>query len=286
MPQSSTPPSKTIDTLVEDIYHILQHGVKPSTEAVERLGRDLATTIAEHLEAPTRPPEAQYLRMSNIGKNPTQLWHDINGSIDTNGPKPSDRLRFLYGSILELLALFLAAEANHSVTDRQRTVEVDGVKGSIDACIDGEVVDVKSASSRAFNKFSSESSLRAENSFGYIEQISGYANALAKTTGWFLAINKETGELQLTPVQVDDVRPRIKSLREMLGRPEPPPCEGDIEFGQSGNRILGFPCAFCKHKDKCWKDANGGRGLRTFKYSNGIKYFTKIEKEPNVEEVI
>ena len=33
-------------------------------------------------------------------------------------------------------------------------------------------------------------------------------------------------------------------------------------------------------------DSNKGMGLRTFKYSNGYRYFTHVEKEPQVEELL
>ena len=41
----------------------------------------------------------------------------------------------------------------------------------------------------------------------------------------------------------------------------------------------------CNHKHACWSDVNDGKGLRAFQYSTGKRYLTKVEKEPNVEEV-
>ena len=38
-------------------------------------------------------------------------------------------------------------------------------------------------------------------------------------------------------------------------------------------------------KFDCWSDANDGKGLRVFNYSTGKRYLTKVEKEPNVDEV-
>ena len=45
-------------------------------------------------------------------------------------------------------------------------------------------------------------------------------------------------------------------------------------------------CSYCQFKHSCWKEANEGRGLRTFLYSTGPKHFTHVEKEPRVAEII
>jgi hypothetical protein len=42
---------------------------------------------------------------------------------------------------------------------------------------------------------------------------------------------------------------------------------------------------YCNYKNDCWSDSNEGNGLRIFKYSNGLKYFTKVVSEPRVEEI-
>ena len=44
-------------------------------------------------------------------------------------------------------------------------------------------------------------------------------------------------------------------------------------------------CKWCPHKFECHKDSNEGKGLRTFKYSNGLTYLTKVVRTPRVEEV-
>ena len=40
-------------------------------------------------------------------------------------------------------------------------------------------------------------------------------------------------------------------------------------------------CAYCGFKIECWKDANGGKGLRKFKYSNGSRFLTHVAKRPH-----
>jgi MoaA/NifB/PqqE/SkfB family radical SAM enzyme len=59
----------------------------------------------------------------------------------------------------------------------------------------------------------------------------------------------------------------------------PEVCVTPIPEGTSGNMRLARMCVFCEYKKECWPK------LRAFKYSNGTKYFTKIVKEPKVEEI-
>ena len=65
----------------------------------------------------------------------------------------------------------------------------------------------------------------------------------------------------------------------------PPKCYPDEPDGKSGNRKLAIGCVFCGYRDHCWSDANGGKGLRKFKYSTGIRYLTQVHKTPDVQEV-
>ena len=63
------------------------------------------------------------------------------------------------------------------------------------------------------------------------------------------------------------------------------PIAEKVEDGKSGNRVLNTNCHYCPFKHKCWGDANGGNGLRGFRYATGVKYFTHVAKQPNVDEV-
>jgi hypothetical protein len=57
-----------------------------------------------------------------------------------------------------------------------------------------------------------------------------------------------------------------------------------VPDGKKGNMKLNKNCNYCPHKFDCYADANGGQGLRGFKYSNGITYLTHVEVAPRVEE--
>ena len=83
-----------------------------------------------------------------------------------------------------------------------------------------------------------------------------------------------------------DTEKRIEHLKEVIELPEPPArCYAPVPEGKSGNMKLGMNCSYCAHKFECWKDANDGKGLRTFIYYGGPVYLTHTEREPQVPEV-
>lgn len=227
--------------------------------------------------------------MSNIGKGARQLWYDKRYGKEEDLP-PHTIFKFIYGDLIEALLLFLVQKSGHSVTARQAEVVLDGIKGHIDADIDKVTVDVKSASTHSFRKFAS-GTLVEDDPFGYIEQLAGYCEA-RDTDGAFLAADKQNGHIAYLPISKEDlkaavnVKERIEFIKEAVrAEAEPERCYEDEEEGKSGNRSLSINCSYCAHKFRCWSDANGGLGLRTFLYSNGPKYLTKVTREPNVREV-
>ncbi len=282
-----TAPSKSLTTLVKDIYSYLDGNAKIDPERVKALGDELAKTIAERLTNGNQEPE---LRVSNFGsKCDRQLWYRIRTPADAEPLDGKARLKFLYGDILESVLLFLAEESGHKVEGRQDTVEIHGVKGHRDAIIDGVLVDVKSANSRSFGKFE-EHRLESDDPFGYLTQLNMYSAAskddpLVQVKGEhaFLAVDKELGTLVVDKYKVDrstDWKDRIDEKRRLLDSPEPPVRGYDpIPDGKSGNEQLPVPCRYCAFKSKCHP------GLRTFIYSNGPRYLTKVVREPDVYEV-
>jgi len=282
--------TKSIETLVEDIYHVLDptndHIV--NEENLEAFGEAVKDAVRDQLR--TRKQREGTLRFSGIGKQPRQLWYDAHVDASEAEPlEPQAGMKFLYGHIIEAVALLLCKEAGHNVSDEQKEVEVDGVKGHLDAIIDGHVVDVKSASPFGFKKFAEGEITPKDDSFGYIRQLSGYATCEEKPAA-FLAIDKVAGRFALSPLSSYAIKghppaPRIAMLKEVLAKDEPPErCYPTIEDGKSGNRRLSMECGYCKWRELCWADANGGKGLRTFLYSNGPRFLTKVEREPDVYE--
>jgi len=283
---------KSPQNIVDDIYENLKplcdgEPLDLSEEEIDKFGDDMKN-ILRHWAKPTARDSNFTLRMSNVGKPARQLWYD-NREENNSSVAPSTMIKFLYGHILEEVVLMLARLSGHDVTDEQKEVEVGGVKGHIDCKIDGEVVDVKTASSYAFKKFK-YGTLPDDDPFGYIAQISGYEQAEGTKHGGFLTINKETGELAFyAPDDFDkiDTKKRISSLKKSLKADEPPAkCYDDVPEGAKGNMKLNRGCSYCPHKFVCHADANDGTGLRGFRYAKGVTYFTKVVKEPNVEEIL
>lgn len=279
---------KTIDTLRDDIYDLFRKPHDADPGRLEGLARDLSTVIGRRL-AEERGPS--YLRMSNLGKGDRQLWYEINRpDLKTEELSPANKIKFLFGDILEHLLLFLAEEAGHDVQNRQLEVEVEGIKGSIDATIDGVLVDTKSASTPSFKRFERHG-LVDDDPFGYQEQLAGYREGLQTDDAAFLVIDKTLGNIHLDLYkgeELDGLRIRDRALhaKAVVSSEEVPErCHPDEPYGKSGNMVLGTNCSYCPFKTECWKDANGGIGLRTFIYAKGPVHFTQVVKEPDVYEV-
>lgn len=279
---------KSIETLTQDVENLF-NGHIPDPEKLKRFGEAVANTVANRVRT-SGDGRQGYLRLSNIGKPARQVFYDIQGYGPGAKYTPeklaaSDKLKFLYGDLIEELFLYLAEEAGHDVSDRQKRVEVDGVVGHLDAKIDGTVVDVKSASKFSFGKFADGSLLHGDDPFGYVSQISGYAKAEAAPAAIW-AIEKERAKQALLHVPVQDPSPKIAELRDALTRTTPPArCYEPVAVGKSGNKGLPVGCVFCSHKRECWSDANRGRGLRVFSYSTGPTYLVEVFETPKVDEI-
>lgn len=293
--------SKKIDTLVSDIYDVFlkPHTISPENleEFKENIGKALETAIAN-----AGVPREPTLRMSVIGKPDRQLWYELNtrdtskvaqaGDVDVYEPNPEKYLKFLFGDIIEHLLVFLTKEAGHKITHAQEELDINGVLGHTDGVIDRVPVDIKSASKYAFaHKFKLGKLLQGDDPFGYVGQLSGYREKLLEKypkeidedrVAW-LVMNKETGEIHLLiadQMELINAEDRIEHLKKVLSNNTPPKekCFDEI-VEESGNRILPKNCSWCPFKDSCWSN------IRKFKYTNGVKMFTHIEKLPRVEEV-
>lgn len=273
-----------LSTLPEDIYRLFDESVnhEPSEENLDRLCSDFRDLIRRRLAA--APTSRDVLRFSALGRPDRQLWYASREAPENLSGKT--QLKFLYGDLIECVALFLAKEAGHTVEREQEELEVDGVKGHIDAVIDGVTVDVKSASPQGYAKFAN-GRLFDDDPFGYISQISSYASiATPGRGGAFLAMDKVHGDLCVLNVGASvtdsmDVSARVDHLREVIKSDVAPErCYPDEADGASGNRKLCTQCSYCAWNKKCWP------GLRTFLYSGRPRHLTRVEREPNVPELI
>jgi hypothetical protein len=285
---------KTIDTLVDDIYSLFESSVPDmSDDQVDNIIDKFGDALKVHLKRFIYEEERRRdtLRLSAIGKPERQQWYSaspyskVKENIELQG---RDKIKFLYGYILEELLLTLSSLAGHEVKDEQKEVSIEGVLGHQDAVIDNVLIDCKSSSGRGFDKFKNNY-VSSDDPFGYIAQISSYAEANGLTEAAFLAINKQTGEICLSKVhsmEMINASDRVKYIKDMVNQSNPPAkCYSDVPDGKSGNRKLDVGCIYCDYKRDCWKDANGGQGLRVFNYATNPRYLTQVSKMPNVEEI-
>jgi len=284
-----------IETLVEDIHGLFRQGAQAGDDADRAaellLFREFGDNLHDVMEARfhVKRDTGTRLRMSNVGRPDRQLWYDINGKGEKEVLQPQTLIKFSYGDVIEQMMLLYAKMAGHEVTHEQAEVECEGIKGHIDAIIDGVVVDVKSASSFSFQKFESGALFQDGNDpFGYTAQLCGYITALGLERGGFLAVDKTLGkicfcEIPQHVIEAYNVRERIKHIKQVVASDVlPNRCYDDVPDGKSGNRKLATGCSYCPHKFGCWADVNGGEGLKTYYYSTGPRYLTRVVREPKV----
>lgn len=279
--------TKTIQTLVKDIYALFTEPHEFDEGNVDKFAHRLATHIKNRISDEKGKPA---LRMSNLGTPcDRKLWYSVNKSEAAEPLRPEVRFKFLYGDILEELVLFLAAEAGHSVEGAQDQMDINGVKGHRDAVVDGMVVDVKSASSFSFKKFS-EHLTKDQDAFGYLDQLGAYLYASKddpivkdKNKAAFIAVDKTLGHIvvDVQPNTGKDYAKLVEQKRAILEAKEPPPrAYADEEDGKSGNRKLSTACSYCPFKKECWPKT------RTFLYSTGPRFLTVVKNEPKVMELV
>ena len=286
-------PKKNILTLVEDIYSLFDDGSLTKKQLEElpkhlnKFAEEVCSQIALSLCEDRK--DDNKLRLSAIGKPNRQLWYRSNLKQKQNPLTSSTKIKFLYGHILEELLLLLTRIAGHDVKETQKELDIDGVKGHQDAVIDNVLVDCKSASGKSFEKCK-YNRLYEDDPFGYISQISAYAQANGVDEAAFLAIDKSSGEICLTPVhslEMINAKERVAYLKKLVSNNSiPDKCYSDIPDGKSGNYKLSIGCVYCDYKRECWADANNGKGLRVFNYAKNKRYLTKVGREPEVEELI
>ena len=282
---------KTIDTLVEDINEVIKGSGGWTSVINEHFKEDIGAVTLSRLGTP-KEERKPTLRMSNIGTPCTRkLWYSLNRPETGEELRPATLLKFMYGDMLESLILSLAEAAGHKVEGKQTVLDCYGIKGSRDAVIDGVTIDVKSASTRAMDKFRSNG-LRSDDPFGYLRQLTGYVHGAKddplvkdKTGGAFLVVDKQHGHIVLDyydlSKELGNMEEYVNRIKEKTAKDSKLPnrkFKTEAE-GKSGNRKLGINCSYCDFKQSCYPD------LRTFIYSRGPVYLTRVVKEPIVPEV-
>lgn len=259
----------SIQNLIPDIKNLLRQRSEIDIPIIIHFG--------ERKEPPT-------LRLSKMGPIcPRHLWYSIHHPELAEDLPPEAIFKFSYGHTIETMAIALAKEAGHEVTGEQDELVVDGIKGHRDCVLDGYIVDVKSCSSRMFEKFVKKT-IATDDPFGYLDQLDGYMVGSAeddlvrvKDTAFIWAIDKTLGKMVLYEhkLRKENILNRINDHKRVVSAVQPPECQcGIIADGKSGNYRLDTKGSYSPYKYVCKP------GLRTFIYSDGPRYLTKVARRP------
>lgn len=277
----------SIHTLIPDIYSTLKRKDGWFTDDFrDQLSNNIGKRLQEHLSESKGAPR---LRLSKMGPTcPCALWHSIHKPELEEPLPPWAEFKYAYGHIIEALAIIMAKASGHLVTGEQDAVTVDGIEGHRDCIIDGCIVDVKSTSSFSFQKFK-DGTLHKDDLFGYLDQLDGYlVGSLedplvsVKDKAYILAIDKQLGHMALYEhrLREERIRAQISSAKRTVESDRPPPCEcGVVPEGKSGNIRLDTKASYSQFKYACFPE------LRTFLYSSGPMYLTKVVRKPDVPEI-
>lgn len=287
-----------IATLVSDINAMLVnpagYGIDPDnlTKALSSAGTGTAVALHKSLsgEVKERPKNVVYATEVGISCD-RQLWYRVNAPHLAEKFTGSNIVKFTYGHIIEEVVLTLAKAAGHSVEREQESVTLTHpysdyiVRGRLDAVIDGVLVDVKSTTSFGFKDFMAG---KGGEKFGYKHQLGIYSEATGIKSKGFLFINRDMGHIgyvdehyKLNPSY------HFERLNRVLSAPgvEEFPRLSAEAHNTDGSQKLCTTCSYCSYKGDCWKDANAGKGLRSFVYSGKVVHLTHVVKAPTVPEV-
>lgn len=280
--------SKDISTLVSDINAMVGNveGLAASPQFLTAVSDSYSKQINKREEKPRTEKTIYFSEMGDQCER--RLWYRANGAPIVEPLHSSNKVKFMYGDMLEGLVLQLVRDAGHTVEREQEVVEyvhsASGwrVRGKIDAVIDGVVVDVKSVTKQSEQKFWDH---LAEDPFGYFGQLNGYATVLKNENMGFLTIQKELGNINYFPFSQDSEIFGYGFARAWGAMSAPSPKPVQPQFAPvrasltSPNMKLCMTCSYCPYKQNCFP------GVRGFKYSNRVEFLTKVVREPAVPEM-
>ena len=260
-----------------------------SAKTIAGIKKDIGEALKRQFGSRTKRRKFQ-LRMSNVGRPSCQLW------FEKNMPEKSDPLpttfvmNMMLGDIVEAVFKGLMKEAKIKFEDSDKVylnVADEKVSGTYDLVLDDAVDDIKSASDWSYrNKFESFDTLSADDAFGYVGQLAGYAKALGKKAGGWWVVNKANGSFKYVPAENIDVDNEVKKLEENVKVVKSnvfKRCEESEEETfrgkPTGNRVLGKTCSFCRYKHSCWENLQELPSLLSKAKEPKIVSYVSIRKE-------
>ncbi len=260
-----------------------------SAKTIAGIKKDIGEALKRQFGSRTKRRKFQ-LRMSNVGRPSCQLW------FEKNMPEKSDPLpttfvmNMMLGDIVEAVFKGLMKEAKIKFEDSDKVylnVADEKVSGTYDLVLDDAVDDIKSASDWSYrNKFESFDTLSADDAFGYVGQLAGYAKALGKKAGGWWVVNKANGSFKYVPAENIDVDNEVKKLEENVKVVKSNVFKRCYESEEetfrgkpTGNRVLGKTCSFCRYKHSCWENLQELPSLLSKAKEPKIVSYVSIRKE-------
>lgn len=241
------------------------------------------------------------LRMSGLGRPLCQQIMQLNG--EEEDMDYSTFMKFIFGDLIEAVAVAALRLAGADIIEIQKPVEVDlgegiTIKGTLDLIMDDgsgpKVWDIKSASDFAFNhkfgSFGGYEKIKSEDAFGYIMQGYLYSSAVGLPFGGWIVVNKNSGEWAMCHAPDDQEADRKAYMKDALVRAKYLLSKPKFrrEFSDepemhkkepTGNRLMCTSCSFCGFKEKCWPKAVLAPKATSKAQSRPAAWYTKYKVE-------
>ena len=234
-----------------------------SAKTIAGIKKDIGEALKRQFGSRTKRRKFQ-LRMSNVGRPTCQLWFEKNQPEKSHPLPTTFVMNMMLGDIVEAVFKGLLREAKVKFDDSDKVFLNIGnqkVSGTYDLVLNDAVDDIKSASDWSYrNKFDSFDTVSADDAFGYVGQLAGYAKAVGKKAGGWWVVNKANGSFKYVPADNIDVDKEVAKLEENVKKVESNKFERCYDSEEetfrgkpTGNRVLSKTCSFCRYKHACWE---------------------------------
>ena len=260
-----------------------------SAKTIAGIKKDIGEALKRQFGSRTKRRKFQ-LRMSNVGRPTCQLWFEKNQPEKSHPLPTTFVMNMMLGDIVEAVFKGLMREAKVKFDDSDKVFLNIGnqkVSGTYDLVLNDALDDIKSASDWSYrNKFDSFDTVSADDAFGYVGQLAGYAKAVGKKAGGWWVVNKANGSFKYVPADNIDVDKEVAKLEENVKKVESNKFERCYDSEEetfrgkpTGNRVLSKTCSFCRYKHACWETLQELPSLVSQAKDPKIVSYVSIRKE-------